>query len=752
MNDGNSFVNGAPEEAMNGDGGSVLPTRTSSRDVERTEPVYDAELVDDTLPQPTPKRRMRMRRRFVQWWLRSPHVPLALKNRPRAKQAARDMTVRVLMGPWRYFGAVVRGIVAGVRWWRLWVKVADYREAAEQSEKLADKFTEIRELTIFRWKVTGAVLVVVGIGLAVLQLVSGPRPLWIIAFVVSVALAVLGRRKDGSPGRKPALAGPRTLTWTMDPQVLVDAFRDAKLIGKDESLRLVERATRVGDGWAITVDLPATRKAADVIKNREALASALAVDEVQLIVERVRGNGGHAGRVSMWVADGDPYSVPPIRTPLLDVPRWDAWRPVPFGRDARDRRISLPLVWTSLLVGAIPRQGKTFATRLAAAGLILDPWTRLYVADFKAGKDWMAAEQVSHRFMSGDDTSDVLTLIEWLVELVGEVQGRYARMRELDDSVCPESKVTPDMSRDASLNMPITALFIDEVQVPLEDLTPVEVQGKKLTAGDYIGQLLTWLAKKAPAAGVVLVLATQRPDSKTIPSGLRAVVGSRFALRVMDWRDSNIVLGEQMNTRGYDSSRLLPSHKGVGILRPDGETAPGDSALAVTVRTYFMPNEDWQAICRRGRELRESEGTLTGHAAGQDGVPTLDYAAVAKAIGTGQRDAGPAVAERSSDVELEPEQDTDELPEPLASVVAYLGEDLDEKAFIPTVELVAALGAKSTAFGRHMGDLGCRSERNRVPDADGRSRQVRGYYTASIRAAVDACRNGVVARETIEDP
>lgn len=47
----------------------------------------------------------------------------------------------------------------------------------------------------------------------------------------------------------------------MDSQVLVDAFRDAKLIDKDETLRLVERVTRMGDGWAITVDLPATRKA-----------------------------------------------------------------------------------------------------------------------------------------------------------------------------------------------------------------------------------------------------------------------------------------------------------------------------------------------------------------------------------------------------------------------------------------------------------------------------------------------------------
>lgn len=477
---------------------------------------------------------------------------------------------------------------------------------------------------------TGVVLAVVALVVAVVDLVYGTDPLWIAGAVTSVALAILGRRKDGSPGRKPALAGPRTLTWTMDPQVLVDAFRDAKLIGKDESLRLVERAARVGDGWAVAVDLPATRKAADVVKNRDALASALAVDEVQLIVERVRGNGGYAGRVSMWVADEDPYGKPPVRTPLLGVSRWDAWRPVPFGRDARDRRIDLPLVWTSLLVGAIPRQGKTFAVRLASAGLILDAWVRLYVADFKAGKDWDAAAQVAHRFMSGDEPEHILTLVDWLVELVSEVQGRFRRMRDLDDLTCPESKVTPEMSRDSTLNMPITAVFIDEVQVPLEDRTPVVVQGKKVPAGEYVGELLTWLAKKGPAAGIVLVLATQRPDSKTIPSGLRVVLGSRFALRVMDWRDSNIVLGEQMNTRGFDSSRLLPSHKGVSILRPDGDTAAGADVLATTVRTYYMPNEDWQAICQQGRALREAAGTLTGHAAGQDTRPALDHAAVAR--------------------------------------------------------------------------------------------------------------------------
>jgi len=121
-------------------------------------------------------------------------------------------------------------------------------------------------------------------------------------------------------------------------------------------------------------------------------------------------------------------------------------------------------------------------------------------------------------------------------------------MAALDDELCPESKITPAITRDPHLNMPITAVIIDEVQVFLENPTRQLVGGKKTTLGEYTADLLTYLVRKGPAAGIVVILATQRPDSNTIPSRLRAVLGSRFALRVMDWRDSNIVLGEQMNT------------------------------------------------------------------------------------------------------------------------------------------------------------------------------------------------------------
>ncbi|MGH3783700.1 MAG: cell division protein FtsK, partial [Pseudonocardiaceae bacterium] len=278
------------------------------------DPVLDGELIEDD---ELLGGQWQQSHRVASWWQRCPRVPVALTSRAHAIQAAKGAAVTMIGAPWRFVGAAGRGTVLAVRGWRRWVTVHDYREAAEQSEKLADKYVEIRELTLLRWRVTGAVVGTSMAGGAVADMLYGHLVLWITGLIGAAVLAITGRRKDGSPGRRAVLAGPRSLTWTMDPQILVDAFRDAKLIGKDETLRLVQRANRVGAGWSITVDLPATRKATDVIKNREALASALAVDEVQLLVERVRGDGGHAGRVAMWVADTDPYATPPTRTPLL---------------------------------------------------------------------------------------------------------------------------------------------------------------------------------------------------------------------------------------------------------------------------------------------------------------------------------------------------------------------------------------------------------------------------------------------------
>jgi S-DNA-T family DNA segregation ATPase FtsK/SpoIIIE len=75
------------------------------------------------------------------------------------------------------------------------------------------------------------------------------------------------------------------------------------------------------------------------------------------------------------------------------------------------------------------------------------------------------------------------------------------------------------------------------------------------------------------------------------------------------------------------------------------------------------------------------------------------------------------------------------LPEPLASVVDYLGDEIDEREFIPTGELVTALDVDPGPFAQQMRELGCEPTRDRVPSDDGTVRQVRGYRTTDIRAA-----------------
>lgn len=107
--------------------------------------------------------------------------------------------------------------------------------------------------------------------------------------------------------------------------------------------------------------------------------------------------------------------------------------------------------------------------------------------DGKGGKDWDAAEAVAYRFVRGDELEHAYA-VDYLTEFVAEVQSRFARMATLEDEVCPESKITPAMSRDTNLGMPITAVIIDEVHVFLENPTREQVCGNKTATGCPVPQ------------------------------------------------------------------------------------------------------------------------------------------------------------------------------------------------------------------------------------------------------------------------
>jgi S-DNA-T family DNA segregation ATPase FtsK/SpoIIIE len=87
----------------------------------------------------------------------------------------------------------------------------------------------------------------------------------------------------------------------------------------------------------------------------------------------------------------------------------------------------------------------------------------------------------------------------------------------------------------------------------------------------------------------------------------------------MTWQASDTILGAGSYKAGYDASKFLRSHKGVGILLGADDEAATDEP--VTVRTDLLNSVDVRAICERGRQLRIAAGTLEGDAAGDTDVP-----------------------------------------------------------------------------------------------------------------------------------
>jgi S-DNA-T family DNA segregation ATPase FtsK/SpoIIIE len=434
---------------------------------------------------------------------------------------------------------------------------------------------------------------------------------------LTLAAAGLGMFVAGGPDPKATddegvpMAAPSVPTDSF----LNEAFRKAGLLAKPnkdgeggELLRIVSPV--ISDGgraWMVVADLPAGKKASAAIAKREDIASALGVDEIQVHIERVRvskADGGHAGRFSLWVAKEDPYGGDPVRTPLFKRESFDIWTDkVPVGLDARGREVAVAMMWAALLVGAIPRQGKTFFVRQIALALALDAHVRHVVANGKGDRSWKSFKKIAHRYINGAGPDECKALRDALKEIQKDMNRRNALLDGLSDDECPEDKLTPELAKKHAMQP--TVIEVDELQRYLDD--------KKF--GPEILELLVDIAKVGPSTGYILMLATQRPDANCVPPELRDVIAYRAALKVMDWRSSEVILGAGTYGKGYDaSSEEVGAHKGMALfVREDG--------VGSMVRGYLAEAYEAGVICERGRQLRVKAGTLTGDAAGEAGSP-----------------------------------------------------------------------------------------------------------------------------------
>ena len=135
---------------------------------------------------------------------------------------------------------------------------------------------------------------------------------------------------------------------------------------------------------------------------------------------------------------------------------------------------------------------------------------------------------------------------------------RYKMLRSLPRDVCPEGKITRDLANRRALGLCPVVLVIDECQLAFDD-DPDTVA------------LVTDLGKRGPAAGIIVLLATQRVDAKSLPTGISSNAVLRFCLKVAGQVENDMVLGTSMYKAGVRATMFARTDRGVGYLAGEGD-------------------------------------------------------------------------------------------------------------------------------------------------------------------------------------
>jgi DNA segregation ATPase FtsK/SpoIIIE, S-DNA-T family len=212
-----------------------------------------------------------------------------------------------------------------------------------------------------------------------------------------------------------------------------------------------------------------------------------------------------------------------------------------------------------LLVGGQAGSGKSWFLLSLVASLIqfhgpdrirlmlLDPKRVTFLAP-----GFLAATSAHLDGPIGHDIEDAVPALERLFEVMEERYELFVRenVQNIDDY----NVAVPQARR-----LERKVLVIDEFG---------DLIGDKAT-GKHFFELVQRLGAKARAAGIHLVLATQRPDRQTVPPGVKANLGGKIALKVASAVNSRIILDAAGAERLLGKGDLL-ADLGHGLVRAQG--------------------------------------------------------------------------------------------------------------------------------------------------------------------------------------
>jgi DNA segregation ATPase FtsK/SpoIIIE, S-DNA-T family len=237
--------------------------------------------------------------------------------------------------------------------------------------------------------------------------------------------------------------------------------------------------------------------------------------------------------------------------------------------------------------------------------------------------------------------------LKWTVE---QMEERYRKMANLGVRALPSfnAKVRETRAKGSKLRRRIQTGYDSDTGQPVyEDeefdyevmpqivVVVDELADLMMTAGKEVEFLIQRLAQKARAAGIHLIMATQRPSVDVITGVIKANLPTRISFQVTSKIDSRTILGEQGAEQLLGKGDMLYMPGGKQIIRVHGPFVSDEEVRAVAEHWRKQGTPDYvQAVT----EEPEDGGYLfDGQPTGEDDAETQLYRKALQIVAESQK-------------------------------------------------------------------------------------------------------------------
>lgn len=225
---------------------------------------------------------------------------------------------------------------------------------------------------------------------------------------------------------------------------------------------------------------------------------------------------------------------------------------------------------TGIGVFGAPRRGKTSLVLGMMAALSKHPEFAFVLADGKTSTGWEGDYyDMGHRCLAviGDSVEEYNQLIK---AVEAERINRQTRIR-------PELKVPNIWDVGPSPEWPILVVVVDEAHSYFEQISPAtdpKIKARNAIAAEnaYITQ---HCVKKCGSVGIWFIIATQKPTSDAVPTGIRANLTQRTCLGVQEETVAVAALGEGIKDHPEAMPTQFMNPRYIGCATTSSELDPG---------------------------------------------------------------------------------------------------------------------------------------------------------------------------------